>query len=800
MQKFYIRPLFLVCLVFAFVFKTTALNAQCGEGLSELVISIIPDSYPNEINWNVTTNEGIVLATGGAQGTTLCVEPGLCLAFEITDSANDGICCGYGIGSYTLTLNGAQVATGGNYGAGETITFNCPAGMSCLSALSVVPGTYSAPTRNFWYSFTPESSGMYFISTCGVNTCDTKLWVYDECPSNISNSNDGTIYYDDNNGGCNDQARVNALMVAGLTYYIRVGDAGGSCTGAINWSLTFNGEISGCMDPLACNFNPIATIPGGECYLPGDPNCPEGRPDLVILENTIKTSMYVAQINASNCHVVENCLTGYGMRDIIRFTTHIKNIGDADYYIGSPSSEPTQFSWGNCHGHWHYEGYAEYILYSGAGAAIPVGFKNGFCVLDLECSDGGAFTYGCSNMGISKQCGDIYGAGLDCQWVDITDVADGQYTMVVRVNWDNAPDALGRYEISHSNNWAQVCINIDRSAGGAPVVTQIEDCASYTDCEGNIFGNSVLDCEGVCGGQRIMGDLNNTGAQETVDARIYVEDILGNDITATFCNDINQDSRITVFDAALVSSCVNFGENHFHAGNVPHDHCNFPSGLYNPSDTVTLQILNVDFVEQYIDIAIVNPTTGVVAYEFSIDGVEIWDVENLAIVEEYPILPEFVIGGDKVIGISYQDSIIRKYSTPTAIARVHYFERTSDTICIREIVDIVSQDFEQVFTRIGGDCFVFDVTGVANFDKANSMQLRPNPANELVSVELEMVDMVNGTLVIHDMMGREVFSQSVQPSYKQRIDVPLNNLANGIYSVNLQTERGRITQKMIVQH
>jgi hypothetical protein len=60
--------------------------------------------------------------------------------------------------------------------------------------------------------------------------------------------------------------------------------------------------------------------------------------------------------------------------------------------------------------------------------------------------------------------------------------------------------------------------------------------------------------------------------------------------------------------------------------------------------------------------------------------------------------------------------------------------------------------------------------------------------------------MVNGTLVIHDMMGREVFSQSVQPSYKQRIDVPLNNLANGIYSVNLQTERGRITQKMIVQH
>ena len=85
---------------------------------------------------------------------------------------------------------------------------------------------------------------------------------------------------------------------------------------------------------------------------------------------------------------------------------------------------------------------------------LPIGFKNGFCVMDLECSDGGTFTYGCSNMGISAHCGDIYGAGLSCQWIDVTGIPDGVYHLVVRVNWDYDPDALGRHENNYENNWA----------------------------------------------------------------------------------------------------------------------------------------------------------------------------------------------------------------------------------------------------------------------------------------------------------------------------------------------------------
>jgi hypothetical protein len=788
-----------LCLFFLLAISPN-LQAQCPGELIPVQIIINPDSYPQEISWNITTATGAQLANGTSSGTSLCVPPLTCLTFKINDSAGDGICCQYGQGSYYVVLNGDTIATGGNYTNTESVQFNCPPGADCFSAISIDQGSHTAPTRNTWYTYTPDSSGMYFISTCGNNACDTKLWVYDHCQNLlVTNSNEGTIYYDDNSGGCGLQARVNALMEAGETYIIRVGDVNESCSGAINWSLTYNGPVVGCMDETACNFNPVATV-DGVCYYEGDPLCPDGRPDLVVLENTIKTSIYLSTINAANCQVVEGCLTGYGMRDIIRFTTHIKNIGDADYYIGSPSAQPTQFSWGNCHGHWHYEGYAEYVMYDAQGQAIPVGFKNGFCVLDLECGDGGTAQFGCSNMGISKQCGDIYGSGLDCQWMDITDIDTGRYTMVVRVNWDNSPDALGRIELSHVNNWAQVCIRLGRDANGNRTIQVINDCPPYTDCAGNVFGSAQLDCEGNCGGTRQMGDINDNGYQDMNDAHKYVEDILGNDINAAACNDINQDGRISVYDAALLSSCVNFGQYHQHTGNAPHNHCNFPGGSLNPEDTVALSITNVDFSEKYVDIGILNPNTRVNALEFSISGIEIWDVENLADPVEYPVQPEFLLGDNKVIAISYQDSMIRKYYEPTPILRVHYYELTDDMICIEQIDDIVSAFGTQTVKQIGGECWEFDVTGLKNFDKHNLLSVAPNPTNDRFEISVNLKQPQSASVSISNSLGQQVFVTALDGNSKQTLNISTDIWPSGIYLVQLHSDSGIITKKLMVNH
>ena len=54
-------------------------------------------------------------------------------------------------------------------------------GSSCDSAVVVVPGTHVAPADNYWYRFTPATTGVYRATTCGLSSCDTKLWAYDEC-------------------------------------------------------------------------------------------------------------------------------------------------------------------------------------------------------------------------------------------------------------------------------------------------------------------------------------------------------------------------------------------------------------------------------------------------------------------------------------------------------------------------------------------------------------------------------------------------------------------------------------------
>lgn len=46
--------------------------------------------------------------------------------------------------------------------------------------------------------------------------------------------------------------------------------------------------------------------------------------------------------------------------------------------------------------------------------------------------------FGCSSgiQGISINCGDLYNRYLDCQWVDVTDVAPGLYILRLIVNPD----------------------------------------------------------------------------------------------------------------------------------------------------------------------------------------------------------------------------------------------------------------------------------------------------------------------------------------------------------------------------
>ena len=762
-------------LIIALIALSLNFNAhtQCTSGFNTVIVQITPDNYPQEISWELRAN-GSLVANGGSVGDTVCIPSTQCIELKMIDSFGDGICCNYGNGSYNLIVNGVVEATGGNYGFSETVNANCPPGTSCENPIAIGTGSFTAPMANSWYEFTAPTTGIYTISTCAGNTCDTKIWVYDACTANINETNTGTQFYDDNQGGCGEQAVVEAYMAAGQVFYIRIGiDGSTTCaTSQIPFVITYDGPVVGCMDPNACNYNPIASS-AGQCYYYPDPNCPLG-PDLIILESAVESSLNMRTELATNCMVEEGCMNGYGNRTVIAFDTHIQNIGETDYYIGNPTNNPTQFTFGNCHGHAHYEGYADYVLYKPNGTSIPIGHKNGFCVMDLECQNGGTAQYGCSNMGITKDCGDIYNNGLDCQWIDVTDVDTGEYILAIKVNWDQSPDALGRYEMGYDNNWAQVCIRITKDANGVMGYVMLPNCQPYYDCAGVMYGNSVVDCEGDCGGTAVRGDVDLNSIIELNDAVQYVNGILASSISPTECKDITSDGAITVWDAGVAQKCALKG-----APN--NNYCEFPNTVVNTNQYAELGYTVVNPTQQYVDIYIRNPDSKIVGYEFNVSGIEIATVENLIDPLVYPATPQFTFGGTKVVCLSYQDSLIPKNTAPAPLCRIYYTQLTGPTICIDEVIHVLNADYQPIVTATYLGC---NASAEVNEVGMQNFNLYPNPGQDIVNIQLQVKAEDHFKVLLVDATGRTLMEQKMETgSMETTLDVA--HLSNGIYQVVL---------------
>lgn len=771
-------------------------------GYISMVVSIRTDSYGYELGWTVTGASGTVYynvpfntyANNTLYQQQVCVPPDECITFRLRDSYGDGI---FVPGYFVVEAAGDTIASGRDFGREAMAHLNCPPGFVCSTAAPVqANNTYQAPFDDTWYTFTPDSTGIYLITTCDSNDCDTKIWIYENCnPNAIAEDNTGTLFYDDDEKGCGDQAGVRGYFAGGTTYYIRIGDDHDACTDTIVWSLTYQGPISGCTDPMSCNFNPLATVDDGSCIPQGDPDCPPG-PDLLMRQDVLRSSIYLTTINSQDaCLIQEGCLRGFGERDIIRFTTRIDNIGPKDYYIGQPTLTNTQFTWDNCHNHFHYAGYAEYLLFDQSGAVTPAGFKNGFCVLDLGCTTGSP-QYGCGNMGISAGCYDTYSSGLACQWIDVTDIPDGRYVFVSRVNWANAPDALGQVESDTLNNWAQVCIVLSRASGQLQMTID-NDCPQYVDCAGTPYGSAQPDCTGNCGGIVLRGDLDENGVQELLDARTYVDQILGNDISPTSCNDLNADGDISVYDAALLSSCINYGNSHPHVGQGVHDHCNFPSGADNIQDTVTLSIIGVNFEEQYIDIGMLNPSSYVTAYQFQMSGLRISQVENLVDPAEYPMVPRNNIMEGMVVGISYQDSAIGKSNTMQPLCRIHYNQIDTGLICIDRIVDIVDRNTHRVTNRIVDGCIENMVSGVAEQPGSLQISLEPNPFDQTTLLRFANPGHQSYQADLLDMQGRLL--RRYADIRTGELTIERGQLPAGQYMVRLYGDHGQVVRRMVIR-
>jgi hypothetical protein len=772
-------------LLFFVLFSFSLLRAQCPNGFGQLGVQIIPDQWPNEISWNITNPEtNAVLAQGTTTGDTICVPLNSCVLFQIFDSYGDGI---YAPGGYWLSWNGSVVANGFDYGFGTSHSIACQPGTSCTSALTISEGTHTAAFDNSWFEFTPTITGMYVASTCSLATCDTRVYIYSACPqgAGITDGPEGTEAYNDN--VCGNQSSVNVMMLAGQNYFIRIGDSNNDCSGPVDFSLTYNGPVTGCMDPQSCNFNPLATADDGTCIYFPDPLC--SGPDLAFDSVSFVSSLSMVTHNAQGCDITEGCVTGYGLRQVIQFTSKIDNIGPQDYYIGNPSTQPGMFNLVNCHGHTHYEGYGDYRLYDTQGNIIPAGHKNGFCVMDL-CGFG---QYGCSDMGISAGCYDVYGAGTQCQWIDVTDVPDGDYRLAVIVNAQHLPDALGRNEINYINNALQVCLTLTTVNGVRNFQVQA-GCEPFVDCAGLPGGASVPDCNGDCGGTAQFGNVLSDNVVNMSDVEAYMDLFMQDEVPFAPCYDLNGNSTLSVFDAALQNWCIwsNVGNNF--------QNCLWPRDILNPSDTTALSIANVNFDAGYVDIELRSKNADIMAYQFTMSGIEISDVVSLTSPDEQEKIVGFNASRSEVFGIYHGDSLIGRQNGGIDLVRIYYSAITGNEICIAAITDLINEGAEQTLHSIEGNCVEVSSTSVGQKMERTHLTLVPNPAHEFITVYCPDGIDKKSVWEIVDVNGKQVLSvvpfMGIQPGVLQ-FDVRM--LPSGVYFLKGTNSQGGFAGAKLVK-
>lgn len=215
-------------------------------GGADVTWTILTDNYPGETTWTVSDASGATVWSGGpygASGTsyseTTCLSTG-CYTLTVNDSYGDGICCGFGQGSFELSSGGEVLVAGGEFGSTVSLDF-------CLESPEVA-GCTDPNAANYNAAATVDDGSC----VASVEGCTTPA----ACNYNpAANVEDGSCQFPVQYYTCDDDC-------------ISDDDGDGVCNQL---------EVAGCQDDTACNYDEAATDPG-TCFYPDEGyNC-DGSP------------------------------------------------------------------------------------------------------------------------------------------------------------------------------------------------------------------------------------------------------------------------------------------------------------------------------------------------------------------------------------------------------------------------------------------------------------------------------------------------------------------------------------------
>jgi hypothetical protein len=162
----------------------------------------LTDNYGSETTWNLKDANGFIVAQGGpyTNNFTASLEIGIpssneCYTFTINDSIGDGICCAYGIGSYSISDDsGNEIFSGGEFSSTEATTFRVGESLGLNSFTDENLKIFPNPSNGIFTVKTTITNSSYKIYNLVGQTIKSGFINNGENSIDIRNSKDG-IYF-----------------------------------------------------------------------------------------------------------------------------------------------------------------------------------------------------------------------------------------------------------------------------------------------------------------------------------------------------------------------------------------------------------------------------------------------------------------------------------------------------------------------------------------------------------------------------------------------------------------------------